>query len=271
LTTLQKSLRRLTNQEYDRVARLAQQAGNGLSTCPTCHASLIRVTDDVEGWENGTYRFRGEEHPCDCDTQRALYRHYLAAGIPEQYMRLNWSDYRGDPEVIDPVAQYLDKWQAFKDNGMGMEFASENLGVGKTFAATHVGKELVKRGVPVLFTTFLDVINVYTRDNAQELGDRLRDTTVIILDEVVPPYGNQINFFSSEFERLIRHRTNHNMPTIMTTNMEPQELHDTFPRVYSLLEAKQWRVILRGEDARRRIIADENLEIALNEEIRPIT
>jgi DNA replication protein DnaC len=186
-------------------------------------------------------------------------------------MRLNWNDYDGDPEVLEPVATFLEKWPSFRANGMGMEFASENMGVGKTFAATHVGKELVKQGVPVLFTPFLDVINAYEREDKRDFQDRLQNTLVLVLDEVVPPRGRQGPWFNDEFERLIRNRTNWNLPTIMTTNLEPDALHAAYPRTYSLLEAKQWRVILRGEDARRQRIANENLEIALNEETRPIT
>jgi DNA replication protein DnaC len=240
--------------------------------CPTCLAREIEVDEDNFGWECGTYKYKGEEYTCDCDVQRALYRHYLLANIPEEYMRLNWSDYTGDAEVLEPVATYLEKWQYFRGVGMGMMFASENLGVGKTFAATHVGKSLIKQGVRVYFEPFLEVVRVYTRDDAQQKDELYRNTQVLILDEVVRPTTfNQKGFFAAEFERLVRHRTSHHLPTIITTNMEPDELHETFPRVYSLLEAKQWAVVLKGEDARRRIIADENLEIALNEETRPIT
>jgi DNA replication protein DnaC len=265
------SLPRMLNSEFEQVEQMAKKAGHPLSTCPTCLARLIEVDEDNYGWESGTYRFRGEEHECDCDVQRKLYRHYLLANIPEEYMRLNWADYSGDPEVLEPVATYLEKWRYFRGVGMGMSFASENLGVGKTFAATHVGKELLKQGVRVYFEPFLEVIRVYTRDDAQAKDDLFRNTQVLILDEVVPPRGNQGEWFAAEFERLVRHRTSHHLPTIITTNMEPNELHATFPRVYSLLEAKQWSVVLRGEDARRQIIADENLELALNEEVRPIT
>lgn len=264
-------LPRMTDKEFDQVETLAKKHGKPLSTCPTCHASQIDVDEDNWGWENGTYRYKGEEHDCDCDFQRALFRQYLFANIPEQYMRLNWADYTGSPEVLEPVATYLEKWQSFRDNGMGMMFMSENLGVGKTFAATHIGKELTKRGIHVYYTPFIKVVDTYMQADREEIEDRLFDTQVLILDEVMRPYGNQQPLFAMKFENLVRYRTDHNLPTIVTTNMEPDELHETFPRVYSLLEAKQWLVVLRGEDARRKIIADENLEIALNNEIRPIT
>jgi DNA replication protein DnaC len=270
MTTSSPSLNlpRLSNAEYEYVASLTRQSGTPIDACPTCHARRIEVAPGVYGWENGTYRYRGEDRPCDCDTQIALRKHYLLAGIGDQYMRLDWADYHGDPAVKDPVETFLDKWQAFKDNGMGMEFASRNLGVGKTFAATYVGKELIKRGEKVLFTPFLDSVSF----DDKALRERLRTTTVLILDEVVPPVSDrQQQFFAGEFEEIIRFRTNFNRVTIMTTNIEPDQLRATFPRVYSLLEAKQIRVLMRGDDARRSLIAEENLELALNNEVRPIT
>jgi hypothetical protein len=42
------------------------------------------------GREYGTYKLDGEVHPCDCDEQIALRKHYLLANIGDQYMRLNW-------------------------------------------------------------------------------------------------------------------------------------------------------------------------------------
>jgi DNA replication protein DnaC len=272
--SLRKSLPRLTNAEFDTVAKFARNSGIGINQCPTCLAKEIEVEEGVYGWEYGTYRYRGEEYPCDCDTQMILRRHYLLAGIGDQYQRLDWSDFRGTPEVRDAVALFLEKWDRFRINGMGLEFSSPNLGVGKTFAATHVGKELIKKGVKVMFMPFLEVIGLLSRDaeyrTAQE--NRLRDSTVLILDEVVPPISTaQGHLFSTKFEELIRHRTNFNRVTIMTTNLTPNKLHEHYPRTYSLLEAKQIRVELGGKDARQDFIGMENIELVANDEVRPIT
>lgn len=264
------SLPRLSNDEYGRVESIAKESGTPLTECPTCHARGIEVAPGVRGWENGVYRYRGREIACDCQTQIALRKHYLLAGIGEQYMRLDWEDYRGDPAAIDAVETILDKWQAFRDNGIGLEFSSTGLGTGKTFAATHIAKELIKKGEKVYFTPFLDMVSAQKNDN--EIHDLLRSVPVLILDEVGKPISEaQRRWFAEEFEEIIRHRTNYNKVTIMTTNLTPDELRDTFARVYSLLEAKQTRVEMTGKDARQSFINLENLELALNGEVRPIT
>jgi len=217
----------------------------------------------------------GKEYKCDCDTQIALRKHYLLAGIGDQYQRLDWADYRGSQEVKDVVAVYLDRWKRFKINGMGLEFASKRLGTGKTFAATHIGKELIKRGENVFFTPFLEVVSILTRlrDEWERLEKKLYETTVLILDEVVPPISTpQRDLFHGKFEELVRNRTNFNRVQIMTTNLTEDELAETYPRPYSLLAAKQQRIEMgEGVDARQGHIADENLQIVLNDEVRPIT
>lgn len=266
------NLPRIPNKDFD---FLTKELGVSLDRCPTCGAKPIEVLPGVTGWINGTYRYRGEVHDCDCDTQKLLHKHYLLAGIGDQYQRLDWRDYRGPDSIKDMVATYLDGWESFKVNGMGIEFSSPRLGVGKTFGATYVGKELVKKGERVYFTPFLDVIGILTRQarNWELLEGRLYDASVLILDEIVPPTSTpQRDLFHGKFEELIRNRTNYNRVTITTTNIEDHKLHEIYPRPYSLLSAKQVPIDMgRGDDARQNHISDENLEISLNHEVRPIT
>lgn len=273
-STANLSMRRLSNSEFEEVERLASLSGIPLDQCPTCLAEPIEVAPGVYGFENGTYHYRAEEYDCDCQTQMMLRKHYLVANIGDQYMRLDWNDYDGDQDVTDNVALFLERWPNFKLHGMGLEFASPNLGVGKTFAATYVGKELIKLGVNVYFKPFLEIISLYDKDpdHRHQEERRLRDTTVLILDEVVPPISTaQSHLFAGKFEELIRHRQNFNRVTIMTTNLTPEKLRDTYQRTYSLLEAKQMRIEMHGQDARMGKIAWENIELVANGEVRPIT
>lgn len=270
-------LPRLTNTQFEEVEVKAAMSGVPLDQCPTCGSKPFKIRDDelgeAEGRYHGIYAYRGEEHPCDCEVQMQLRKHYLLANIGDQYMRLNWADYRNQ-DVKDKVALYLDRWPSFKINGMGMEFGGEALGVGKTFGATYVGKELIKKGERVFFLPFLEIISLYQREDAERdrMNRRLRETTVLILDEVRPPRSDaQAWLFAERFEELIRHRTNFNLPTIIGTNLTADELDHYYPRTYSLLAAKQLRLELTGQDARQSWIAMENIDLAANGEVRPIT
>jgi DNA replication protein DnaC len=273
---LKKSqLRRLLNAEYDEAARMARLTGIPLSQCPTCLSKELTDADGTYiGRINGTYRLDGKTYDCDCERQIALRKHYMLAGIGDQYMRLDWhKDYR-DEEVKDAVQAYLDAWPQLKLQGMGIEFASPKLGVGKTFAATHMGKELVKLGERVYFLPFYKMVGVYGLpvEERRPIEQRLTECSVLVLDEVIAPNSEaQSHLFAGKFEELIRDRTNFNRVTIMTTNLAPEKLHEIYPRTYSLLEAKQYRVIMDGEDARQGVVKERNLKQANLGEVRPIT
>jgi DNA replication protein DnaC len=244
-----------------------------LDQCPTCQSKIHYHDADTYYRINGTYRYKGEEHECDCDTQILLRKHYLAANIGDQYQRLNWDDFR-DQKVREEVNTYLDNWRTIRLQGMGLEFASPGLATGKTFAATYVAKELIKRGERVWFHPFIELIGLYQQPEQErvEIEARLRNSSVLILDEVLPPNTfAQGQLFAAKLEELIRFRTNFNRVIIMTTNLEPDELHEYYPRVYSLIEAKQLRIFLSGDDARRTVIRDNNLRMLMEGEVAPIT
>lgn len=267
------NLRRLKNDEFDRAERLALRSGVPLDKCPTCGSTPESVDEGTFGREPGTYRHLGRDHDCDCATQLALRRHYLVANIGDQYARLDWSDYP-DGDVRESVDLYLDKWESARAIGTGIEFSSPGLGVGKTFGATHIGKELVKRGERVYFVEFLDVVSalVGKHEDTQLINHQLRNSTVLILDEVAESASApQSDLFAAKLEEVVRHRTNFNMVTIMTTNLTPEKLRKIYPRVYSLLEAKQIRIELTGDDARQGVVAEKNLREFLDGEVAPFT
>jgi DNA replication protein DnaC len=262
----------LTNEEYERAETLARLSGIPLDECPTCGSKPQVANANSYGREYGTYKYRGKEHDCDCDEQMQLRKHYLVANIPTQYQELDFADYSGTDEVKEEVEGYLKDWAGYKGVGVGVEFTGVKLGTGKTFMATHIGKELIKLGEAVYFTQFREVLSAYEKEYVNGLESLMRDTTVLILDEVIPPFSEKSSaFFAHKFEELIRHRTNFNLPTIMTTNLPEEKLRKEYPRPYSLLEAKQIRVVVDGDDARESRIGFENIEIAQAGEKRPIT
>lgn len=260
-------LRKLSDDEYDRAEDLARTLGTPISRCPTCDTKQSIFDEDPE--YRATYRLFGEEYECVCATQITLFMHYLLAGIPEEYMRLNWDDYTGSAKGF--VGGYLNDWQGYRKHGFGIEFGGEAMGIGKTFCATHIGKELLKRGQRVYFTPFVEMVAAFEKENGLELERRLRMTPYVILDDIMPPRSErQAHFYHTRFEAIIRHRTNYNLPTIITTNLSAEDLEKYYPRTYSLLAAKQTRMDMDGDDYRHNSGAT-NMELALNGEVRPIT
>lgn len=260
------NLRNVSDEEYDEANSLIDK-GLSLNFCPTCKHNYRELPRQF----TPVYKLDDEYHPCDCQIQIALYTRYLLARIPDQYMTLNWEDYDGSPEAIEFVDSYLSNWESYLDHGFGVEFGGPKMGIGKSFAATHIGKELIKRRQKVLFIPFEDMVAAFHRQDADQMEDRIRRSTYVILDEIKPPVSErQRDFFHSRFEAVIRHRTNYDLPTIITTNLTAKELDKAYPRTYSLLAAKQKRIDMDGDDFRASSSL-ETLERIENHETKPIS
>lgn len=260
-------LRHLSDSELEEV-QVRIRPGIDLDECPTCSSGR----DEDGQYAGGTYKLRGELHDCNCAEQVMLRKHYLLANIPDQYMRLDWfRDFDGSQDAKDAVRMYLDAWEGMKLYGLGMEFGGKGLGVGKTFAATTIGKELVKRKEKVFFLPFNQMLDAFTNKD-QVTVDKLKHANVLILDELQIPFSERAFApISHALESIIRDRTNYNAVTIITTNLTEAELEEHYPRTYSLLSAKQTRVEMTGRDARQEKIGNLNLELAMNGERMPIT
>jgi hypothetical protein len=204
----------LADDEFDQVQELARSLQRPITTCPTCQTKQSTLDKDPD--YKPTYRLFGKEYDCDCKQQITLFTHYLRAGIPEEYMRLDWTTYNGSGR--DFVDGYLGNWRGYWKHGFGVEFGGRTMGIGKTFCACHIGKELLKQGQKVYFTPFVEMVAAFEKENGHELED----------------------------------------------------LEDHYPRTYSLLAAKQVRIDMDGNDYRHNS-GLENMELALNDEVRPIT
>lgn len=264
----------MTNRQFDEVEALIRGSSTRANECPTCGTKAIEVADGVTEWlTEGTYLLDGVKHSCNCEEQEALFRHYLLARIPQEYMNLSEENWFGDEAAIDAALSFLEHWDDLRRHGMGMGFYSSRQGTGKTFLAMFIARHLVKMGESVYCTYFREMIEVYNlpREERKDEEERLRNCTVLVLDEVARPVSEaQRVFFGAHFEELIRHRSNYNKVTILTTNLTPEELEEIYPRTYSLLAAKEQSIKVRGEDARKDTVYSANKELALNGEARPI-
>lgn len=188
-------------------------------------------------------------------------------------MRLGTDTYFGDLDAMAEAQTYVENWRKLRRYGLGMGFYSTTQGTGKTFLAMMLARELVKQGETVHCIFFRRMVEIYDMDQKTRRSEeeRIRDCTVLVLDEVARPVSEaQRALFAEKFEELIRHRSNYNKVTLLTTNLTPEELDEIYPRTYSLLAAKEQSVYVTGTDVRKEQLNDLNKELALNGEIRPI-
>lgn len=239
--------------------------------CPTCGKE--EGSDQV-----GTFRHDGQTWICPDDDRghirlRLAY-HYWIAGIPVEYQTLPWDRYP-HPSVKDDVDEYLNRIDRMSRLGMGFLVSGVNRGTGKTWLTAHVLKEAVKRGYSGWWTSFSDMARLYGLDDRAErdrILEKMRTVQHLVVDDVLKPVSEpQRALFESQWEEVVRFRTVMGFPTHISTNLPEEEIESLFPRVYSLLSAKQFGVQLAGNDARIVEARRRNIAMAMSDETEPIT
>lgn len=241
-----------------------------LNRCPTCNQPRTEVAPGIWIWAESTYRLDGQDHDCDCEWQDELRRHYMLANIPMGYWSLSVDEWYGDQDALYFTLDYLEKWEQHKRFGMGVEFYSPRLGVGKTMLSLIIAKELIRHKEHVYYVPFGHAVSALIRD--PEETEILRTTPVLIIDEVKAGYTEaQQSLFADQFEDLIRFRTSGAAVTIVSTNLTPEAMEQQFGRCYSLLSAKQYRYHVQGTDVRKDgTVMMRQEELNANNEVLPI-
>lgn len=232
--------------------------------CPVCRGT-------------GEYRFDGETRECPDDdyghVALRLFKLYCLGNVPLEYQQLNWDDYPHD-DVRDEVAKYLNGFETIRLSGLGWEIMGKKRGVAKTWTATHLLKVILLMGYSGWFVSFMDLKNLYEMEDHERrdfLTSKLMNVEMLVIDDIIEPRSDKMRaFFEDQLETVIRHRTTRNLVTVTTTNMVEDDLEELFPRVYSLMSAKQLRKELDGKD-HRPVAWRENQELMLNGEVRPLT
>jgi DNA replication protein DnaC len=189
--------------------------------------------------------------------QRQLFKHYLNAGIGVTYQRLDFSDYGGDQEILNALAKYMDNYERYASQGIGLLLTGP-FGTGKTMIANLVLKEFVKKGYRCFATTFAQTVDMLTaswksQEDRRYFQRRFVDSEILLLDDVGRELRAKSNLMESTFDTILRQRVQEGRPTFITTNMSPEELGEGYgAAILSLLKEKSISCEINGEDFRTR-------------------
>ena len=222
--------------------------------CPTCS-------------KTGTYRWEGQDHPCDCSTQLRLYKKYLSSGIGKPYQRLTWDDV--DPELdphLEPIYKFLNDPEKYISRGMGVYLWGPP-GTGKTMIARVVDNVLSS-----LAATMAGMVEYFTAgwggktDEKQWFTEKFLSSQILVLDEL----RRDNRLAESTFDHILRTRVHEGRPTIITTNLTPTELENGYgSSILSLIVEQSIVVNLDRQNYRGQAHDRLMKEIDLGE-IRPI-
>jgi DNA replication protein DnaC len=179
----------------------------------------------------------------------------LAAGIGLLYQRLDWDHYTGDPEVVKTLQAYVLQHDDYIDQGLGLLFTGAR-GIGKTMLATLVLKEFIRAGYKCRYATYSSAMEMYTagwhdRDEKRRFEEKFLRTKVLLLDDMGREAKSSNNMQESTFEHILRNRVQSCRPTILTTNLNYDDLEEGYgASAMSLLSEQSMVIDMTGDNFR---------------------
>lgn len=155
--------------------------------------------------------------------------------------------------VVKQCREFVQNFDAKHENLL----FTGSTGVGKTFLTNCIAKELMDTCHSVIYMTAGDLFEVFSRnkfdyENAEEMRDMYRfilDCDLLIIDDL----GTELNnsFTSSQLFYCINERMNMSRSTIISTNLTPARLRDSYTdRVASRIMSGYRIIPLYGGDIR---------------------
>lgn len=165
--------------------------------------------------------------------QLLLHKWYSASGIGLRWMKMGWADYVADPAPAKTMIQYLELWEKYQTDGVGLALSGP-FGTGKTFLSMLLAKELVKRypkrdgGPSGVFCTYpSEVITMFSagwRDPKEQkrFEKKIIETPFLFVDDLGKEFAS--NLGTTTFDQVIRRRVQGLKPTIISTNLNAEEI-----------------------------------------------
>lgn len=241
--------------------------------CLTCS----KADGNTYRWYADAERTQIETYDCDCRNQWLLHLWLLNAGIGLNYQRLSWDDVRTvAPEVRVEIEQYALNAAAHIASGRNLVLWSSSPGTGKTLMLMLLCKALLIQGYGVQTSQFNDIIDLFTsswRDTAEreQWNRRVRNVDVLGIDDWGKEHKGRIELVESMLDQVIRGRVSDDAPTIITTNLTPDQMQQGYGGyVMSLLSEKATFIEIKGTDFRPTRLALSHAEMKQGL-TRPIT
>ncbi len=154
------------------------------------------------------------------------------------------------------VRQCREFCESFPEKGRNLLFTGTT-GVGKTFLTNCIARALIDRYCSVIYLSSQDLFEYFSRhrftreadEDTEETCRHILECDMLIIDDL----GTEVNntFVSSQLFYCINERINRNRGTIISTNLSPTMLRDTYSdRVASRIMSCYTTIPLYGDDLR---------------------
>lgn len=188
--------------------------------------------------------------------------HLVAANIGEDYWDLDFPTYIGSSSAKDEARKYLKSLKDMKEKGTGILFGGPP-GPGKTTAAVIILKYLARAGWTCWMTSLSEIVEEIQKTwnnpgQSSEYLEHCRTADFLLIDDLGKEHMGPSGFSSTIFDNLIRHRTQHRLPTFITTNLSRSAIRERYgDALLSLIEGKCKVVVCNGADVRKHVLKKE--------------
>ena len=171
---------------------------------------------------------------------------------------LKWYAY--DEKVLEKMRanvamakNYVKNFAKSKDNLLLIG----STGTGKTHISTAIARELIHKGYDVIYDSTQNIVSDFEADrfkssygNYESKSEKYLDCQLLIIDDLGTEFTNQ--FTVSALYNLLNTRQNKGLPTIISTNLSPDELARKYEdRIYSRIIGSGCKVLaFYGKDRR---------------------
>jgi DNA replication protein DnaC len=180
----------------------------------------------------------------------------VEACIPVDYWHRKIEDFYGDENFKNYVMEYIKNLDQEFLNGLTLCFVGHR-GTGKTFAACSILKKALLKKYSVFYTTMVDSVTTLLSGSSYSYRELVKTVDFMILDEVdqrfFPSAGSQ-ELYGSQFEYILRTRSQNKLPTILCTNSEntSEIFSGQFKESFDSLSSQFVNIIRAGgKDARK--------------------
>lgn len=264
----------LSNADLNRLKNARPRLWDSPDTsCITC----LKQNGNTYRWFADDTRESVATYECDCRAQWLLHMWLLNAGIGTNYQKLSWNDVSAIPAaVIGQVMDYAENAARRVADGRNLILWSASPGTGKTLLLSLLCKFLMIQGIQVHFSQFNEIIDLFTqswRDQSEreQWNRRVRNVDVLGIDDMGKEHKGRLEMVEAMVDQIIRARVSDSAPTIITTNLTPDQMLAGYGGyVMSLLTEQADFVEVTGSDfrPRRRELSRQEADLGL---ARPIT
>ncbi|MCM1507287.1 MAG: ATP-binding protein [Ruminococcus flavefaciens] len=160
------------------------------------------------------------------------------------------NDYYIMKEIYESMKRYAEK---FNQQSKSLLLLG-GTGLGKTHLSLAIANKVLEKGYSVVYDSTINILHEiekehFSREHISEMTDLVMQTDLLILDDLGTEHTTP--FYSSTIYNIINTRLNRSKPTIISTNLEPNEISKRYEaRVASRLVTQYINFHFVGSDVR---------------------